>query len=85
MDFYSEEIRPDVCLSAGLECRSCTRASAEALAGACAALVGISLEKAFFQMYSHPACSSMLNHFAGAYHAATSPAPRKPCASVIAA
>lgn len=85
MDSYIDEPRPVLCHAAGLECRSCARSNAQTLANVCGGLIGISLEKAFFQMFADPACACMLNDFAASYHAATVSTLRKPCGAAAAA
>jgi hypothetical protein len=58
---------PAMCAAVGLDCESCTAASARELASACPGLRPKMVGQLFVQIYTEPACSRMHAHFARAY------------------
>lgn len=63
---------PESCAEVGLDCRSCTEASAGQLAQACPGMSGKMVGQLFVQMHVQPGCSKMHAHFAKAYRQAVS-------------
>jgi hypothetical protein len=79
MDTY-----PRICHEIGLDCETCTEATARNLAKVCIGLRGKMIGQLFVQIYSDPACSKMHAHFAEAYLAASMERPRVMTAGTIA-
>lgn len=61
---------PESCSEVGLDCRSCTEASAGQLAQACPGMNGKMVGQLFVQLHVQPGCSKMHAHFAKAYRQA---------------
>jgi hypothetical protein len=55
------------CSEAGLNCESCTRATAHQLAAICKGLRGKMIAQLFVQIYPNSACAPMHGHFATCY------------------
>jgi hypothetical protein len=65
-----------MCTAVGLDCESCTAASAHELACTCPGLRPKMVGQLFVQIYTEPACSRMHAHFARAYaQALAAPGP----------
>ena len=75
---------PEICSEVGLDCTTCTEATARQLAKVCTGLRGKTIGQMFVQIYTDPACAKMHAHFAEAYLAATAP-PRMMAASAASA
>ena len=76
MDSALDNNFPQMCLDVGLDCKTCTGASARELASVCKNLRGKMVAQLFVQIYPQPACAKMHGHFAAAYREATAqPAP----------
>jgi hypothetical protein len=58
---------PRICHEVGLDCETCTEATARSLAKICKGLKGKMIGQLFVQIYTEPACSKMHAHFAEAY------------------
>lgn len=73
-----EQDYPHLCREVGLNCESCTEASARELARACPGLRGKMIGQLFVQIHPHSACSAMHGHFARAYADGSRIPERKP-------
>jgi hypothetical protein len=62
---------PQACMAVGLDCKTCTSATARQLASVCKNLRGKMVAQLFVQLYPQPACARMANHFGEAYREAT--------------
>jgi hypothetical protein len=62
---------PRICHEVGLDCETCTEATARSLAKICKGLKGKMIGQLFVQIYSDPACAKMHAHFAEAYMTAS--------------
>ena len=62
---------PTTCVEMGLDCESCTEASARELAKACPGLPQRVVVQLFVQIHTHAACARMHKHFAQAYAGGT--------------
>jgi hypothetical protein len=62
---------PALCVEVGLNCESCTEASARQLSASCPDLPGKLVSRLFVQIHVHPACSRMHGNFTRAYAKAT--------------
>jgi hypothetical protein len=62
---------PRICHEVGLDCETCTEATARSLAKVCKGLKGKLIGQLFVQIYTDPACSKMHVHFAAAYMTAS--------------
>ena len=69
-DDDNELPKPESCYQAGLECRSCVRASAANLAQICQDLSAEAVRDSFFKIYPDLACLPMARTFARAYRVA---------------
>ena len=69
MTVYTQDL-PPACVETGLDCESCTEASARELARACPGLRGTLVRQLFVQIHVYSACSRMHANFARAYAAA---------------
>jgi hypothetical protein len=68
---------PELCFAVGLDCESCTAASARQLAQVCKGLRGKMIGQLFVQIHSHSACAKMHAHFTAAYVDASAGIARK--------
>ena len=66
---------PRICHEVGLDCDTCTEATARSLAKVCKGLKGKLLGQLFVQIYTDPVCSKMHGRFADAYIAASVEGP----------
>jgi hypothetical protein len=73
---------PHLCIKVGLNCESCTEATARELARACPGLRGGAVGQLFVQIHTHAACAHMHAHFARAYADASLVPVRKPVGMV---
>ena len=64
---------PALCVEVGLNCESCTQASARELAQACPELPGKLVKQLFVQIHAYSACTRMYGNFSRAYAAALEP------------
>jgi hypothetical protein len=85
IDILVNDLRPDGCLDVGLDCRTCTHATASDLASICEVLDRQGLREAFVQIYQNPACNPMFSIFERAYGEAVSPRTTRPLAATAAA
>lgn len=67
MTLTSKHDYPALCVEVGLNCESCTEASARELARACPDLPGKSVKQLFVQIHEYPACLPMRGNFFKAY------------------
>ncbi len=58
---------PRICHEVGLDCESCTTATARNLAKICKGLRGGMIGQMFVQIHTDPACARMHAHFEAAY------------------
>jgi hypothetical protein len=58
---------PALCVEVGLNCESCTEASARELSASCPGLPGKLVSQLFVQIHVYPACLRMHGNFARAY------------------
>ena len=70
---FTDEIKPGSCRSVGLDCQSCTRHAADAVAALCEDLSASAIESSFHRMFPDTACFPMMPSFAKAYFEATEP------------
>jgi len=71
-----------LCVELGLNCESCTAASARELAQACPELPGKLVKQLFIQIHAYSACTRMYGNFSRAYAAALEPPVRAMAAAV---
>ena len=62
---------PRICSEVGLNCQTCTAATARNLAAVCKGLRGKAVSQLFVQIYPNSACSPMHSHFAAEYRDAS--------------
>lgn len=74
---YTESSLPQLCMEVGLDCVTCTSATARELAQACPGLPGKLVAQLFVQIHIHSACARMHRNFTQAYNAALDPATPK--------
>lgn len=67
MDTSPANNYPQLCLSVGLTCETCTADAARQVALVCKGLKGKMIGQLFVQLYPHPACARMHAHFAESY------------------
>ncbi len=67
MDVLLNDLRPDSCLNEGLDCRTCTHATASQIAAICPTLVPDTIQATFFEIYRHSSCHPMSQAFEWAY------------------
>jgi hypothetical protein len=67
---------PALCVEVGLNCESCTAASARELARACPELPVKLVKQLFVQIHAYTACTRMYGNFSRAYAEALEPAVR---------
>ena len=71
MDSALDNNFPQSCREVGLDCKTCTGATARELASVCKNLRGKMVAQLFVQLYPDPACAKMHAHFAAAYREVT--------------
>jgi hypothetical protein len=69
IDVLLNDIRPDSCLNEGLDCRTCTHATASQIAVICPTLGPDAIQAVFFEIYRHQSCHPMYQAFEWAYTA----------------
>jgi hypothetical protein len=67
IDVLLNDIRPDSCLNEGLDCRTCTHATASQIATICPTMTPDAVQGAFFEIYRHSSCHPMCQAFEWAY------------------
>jgi hypothetical protein len=67
IDVLLNDLRPDSCLNEGLDCRTCTHATASQIAAICPTLDPSAIQMTFFEIYRHPSCRPMSQAFEWAY------------------
>lgn len=67
MDVLLNDLRPDSCLNEGLDCRTCTHATASQIAAICPTLAPGAIQAMFFEVYRHASCHPMCQAFEWAY------------------
>ena len=58
---------PRICSEVGLDCETCTAATARSLAAVCKGLRGKAVAQLFVQIYPNSACAPMHSHFTAEY------------------
>lgn len=71
MDLLAVSNSPETCATVGLECRHCIQSSATTVARVCKDMQEGAVRGVFFQIYTAPACGSMLAAFQRVYAEAT--------------
>lgn len=69
IDVLLNDLRPDSCLNEGLDCRTCTHATASQIARICPTLTPDAIQSIFFETYRHTSCHPMCQAFEWAYMA----------------
>ena len=80
---YTESNLPQLCMEVGMDCVTCTSASARELARACPGLPVRIVAQLFVQIHTYSECSRMHRSFAQAYEDAL--ISKRPVSTVVAA